>query len=196
MAANRHAGVPVLLCGLAVLAGCRRAAEEDWLAQAQILCQQQQWDAATPLLKQCLLDGPLEPGREAAVRFHLGRCYSNGSRFYPGAAEGELQMALRLFSESGRHSPIDGDSDDAFEPRCHLELAKVHLRLLAYAVRVGAGPASIHGILKEAQAAADQARRLSPDSADVKELQGILDKITRFRSGPPARIVPRTRSAT
>lgn len=180
-----------LVCGLALLVGCPRAAQEDWLAQAQTLCQGQQWNGAIPLLKRHLLERNPNAHTDAAAHFFLGRCYMNGGRFYPGAAEGELQTALRLFLENGKQSPIEGYSDDYFELCCHLELAKVYLRLLMHAARLGAGPASMHGIFRQAQQAADNARRLAPDSDDVRELQDILDSIATRPPGRPATTRPR-----
>ena len=180
-----------LVCGLVLFVGCRGATHEDWLAEAQTLCQGQQWDAAVPLLRRHLLERHPDVHANAAAHFHLGRCYLNGTPFYPGAAEGELQTALHIFLENGKQSPIEGYSDDYFELRCHLELAKVYLRLLMHAARLGASPASMHGIFRQAQQAADNARRLDPDSDDVRELQDLLDSIATPPPGPPGTTRPR-----
>ena len=180
-----------LVCGLALFVGCRGATHEDWLGQAQTLCQGQQWNAAIPLLKRHLLERNPDIHTDAAAHFHLGRCYLNGTQFYPGAAEGELQTALRIFLENGRQSPIEEYSDDYFELRCHLELAKVYLRLLMHAARLGASPASMHGIFRQARQAADNARRVAPDSDEVRELQHLLDSIAHPPAAPRATTRPR-----
>jgi len=185
------AGFVALVCSLAPFAGCPRAAHQDWLAQAQTLCQEEQWGAAVPLLRRHLLERDADVHADVAAHFYLGRCYLNRTPFYPGAAEGELHTALRLFLENGKHSPIEEYSDDYFELRCHLELAKVYLRLLMYAARVGASPASMHGIFRQAQGSADDARRLAPDSDEVHELQDLLDNIAHPPAGPPSRTRPR-----
>jgi tetratricopeptide (TPR) repeat protein len=171
-------GFMVCLIALAVMpVACSRvpADSENTLKQTEPLLAQQHWDAAIPLLKQRLLERP----RDAAAHFYLGRCYLNGSRPALGVAEGEFQVALSLFYQDGRRSPITEFSDDYFELRCCLEMAKARLRQLQFAMAVGASPTVIRQLIQRCQDTADQARRVAPDAAEVKQLQEIINNIRR-----------------
>ena len=168
-------------------AGCQRPADEHVFRQAQQFCQLGEWDKAVGPLKTFLLDHP----RDAASHFHLGRCYLNGSSRRLGAAEGELLLALDLFLQDGRHSPITEFSDTYYEFRCHLELAKVYLHGLLYAVAVRTAPSTIHELVTKCQRAAKSAEGIIPGSDDVKQLNKYLEDIGRMRTPPPPRLAPR-----
>ena len=182
-------GAARLLGGAVLLlaAGCHRPADEGVLRQAGALCQRGQWDAAVPFLKQYLLDYP----RHTAAHFYLGRCYLNGQKRFLGAAEGELLAALDLFHQDHRHSPIPEFSDEYFELRCHLELGKVHLRALMHAVSGGVPAIVIHELAGKCRSTAENARRLAPDSEDVKELEQIVDGILHMHVHPQSAPAPR-----
>ena len=165
---------------LVLCCGCHRPVDEGLFQRAQLLCQRGQWDEALPLLKLYLLDHP----RNAAAHFFLGRCYLLGRRPYFGAAEGEFNVALNLFIQNGRRSPIEGFSDTYFELRCHLEVAKVYLSVLGYALAVGAAPHAIHEILAKCRRAGENARHVAPDAKEVDELEAHLEQLMRKYVGP------------
>ena len=161
--------------------GCNRPDTAHLVTQAALLCSQQKWDDAVPLLKGRLLDQP----RDVAAHFYLGRCYFLGRMVYPGAAEGEFRMALALFAENGKRSPIKEFSNAYFELRCYLELAKVYLRTLQGAMAMGASGSTMHGIMGKLRDTVARAKRLAPDSEDVKHLERILESITERPQIPP-----------
>jgi tetratricopeptide (TPR) repeat protein len=168
----------VCLTALVVMpAACSRVPIDsaNTLRQTEPLLAQQQWDAAIPLLKQRLLERP----RDAAAHFYLGRCYLNGSRPALGVAEGEFQVALSLFLEGGKRSPITEFSDHYFELRCYLEMAKARLRQLQFAMAVGASPTVIHQLIQRCQEIANQAKQVAPEAVEVKQLQEIINSLQR-----------------
>jgi len=186
--AIRH-GVARLL-GVAILAlaaGCQRPPDESVLRRAEALCQRGQWDAAVPFLKQYLLDYP----RATAAHYYLGRCYLNGQKRFLGAAEGEFLVALDLLQQDDRRSPIPEFSDEYFELRCHLELGKVYLRALMHAVSGGVPAIVIHELAGKCRRTAENARRLAPDSEDVKELEQIVDGILHTYVHPRSAPAPK-----
>jgi tetratricopeptide (TPR) repeat protein len=172
MPPNRHSSALRIaaLTGLLFLAaGCSRP-QPDLNGQARALLDQSRWDDAIGLLKRQLLERP----DDAAAHFYLGRCYLNGSVFYPGAAEGEFETALRLFAGQGRRSPIDGYNDQYFELRCHLELAKVYLRTYIEYADHGAPKSRLQQPMRDLKTAAEAAEKIAPDSKDVKDLNSVI----------------------
>jgi len=155
-----------------VVAGCSRP-DPDPTGRAQALIEESRWDEAADLLKRQLLEQP----DDVAAHFYLGRCYLNGSMFYPGAAAGEFETALRLFTETGRHSPISEYNDQYFELRCHLELAKVYLRTyIEYADR-GAPRSILQQPMRNLKNAAEAAEKIAPESQDVRDLKSVIESL-------------------
>ena len=152
-----------------IAAGCSRPAP-DFNGQAQALIEQTRWDDAIDILKRRLIDQP----QDVAAHFLLGRCYLNGSMFYPGTAEGEFSTALRLFIDQGRHSPIPEYDDRYFELRCHLELAKVYLRICVDYADRGAPKSVMQRPMRKLKKAAEEAEKIAPESQDVKDLKSMM----------------------
>jgi tetratricopeptide (TPR) repeat protein len=142
----------------------------DLNGRAQALLEKSQWDAAADPLKRQLIEQP----DDVAAHFYLGRCYLNGSMFYPGAAAGEFETALRLFTEKGRHSPIAEYDDKYFELRCHLEMAKVYLRTYLELADRGAPRSILQQPMRNLKAAEEAAEKIDPDSKDVRDLKSMI----------------------
>jgi hypothetical protein len=154
------------------LAACHHAPNPALLPEALRLCQEQKWDDAAVPLKEYLMQRP----GDAAAHFYLGRCYLNGITLYPLAAEGEFEAALMLFAQNGRKSPIAEYSDQYFEMRCRLEIAKVYLRMLRIAEEHG-DITLRRRILDDCRSKAADAKKVDPDAEEVKELERILDEV-------------------
>jgi hypothetical protein len=152
-----------------VAAGCAKPAV-DLNGEAKALIEQTRWDDAVDVLKRQLLAEPAD----VAAHFYLGRCYLNGSMFYPGASAGEFQTALRLFTEQGKHSPIAEYDDRYFELRCQLELAKVYLRTYVDYADRGAPKTLLRKPMQRLQMTAEAAEKIAPDSKDVQNLKSVI----------------------
>lgn len=170
MPGSKRPGPAFLALAVVVCAACSRSAP-DLNGHAEALLQEARWDEAVVVLKQQLLRRP----DDIAAHFYLGRCYLNAPRFYPGAAAGEFETALRLFSANGRISPIAEYDDEYFELRCHLELAKVYLRTYHEYAERGAPRGLLQRPLRKLKEAAAAAERITPDSDDVRDLKAIVD---------------------
>ncbi|HUW61568.1 MAG TPA: hypothetical protein VMZ06_11220 [Candidatus Bathyarchaeia archaeon] len=167
--ARRIAAATVLAL---LAAGCSRP-DPDPNGSARALIEESQWDQAVDLLKRQLIEQP----DDVAAHFYLGRCYLNGSMFYPGAAAGEFETALRLFAETGRHSPISEYNDQYFELRCHLELAKVYLRTYIELADRGAPRSILQRPMRDLKKAAEAAGKIAPDSQDVRDLKSMIESL-------------------
>ena len=166
-----------MVVAVAVLAiGCSRA--EPTLDQAEDLYRDQRYDEAIPVLKGYLL---LHPD-DAGAHFYLGSSYLLTSDPWLVPAMGELQTAMALFERSGKKSPIERFSDTYFELRCHLELAKVLLKQLMYLSDYPASPRISAAILERCDAILADARKVDPESPDVRQLDEILTAIRREMS--------------
>ncbi|MCX5770097.1 MAG: hypothetical protein NTZ09_07485, partial [Candidatus Hydrogenedentes bacterium] len=99
------------------------------------------------------------------------------SMFYPGAAAGEFETALRLFSETGRHSPIAEYNDQYFELRCNLELSKVYLRMYVDYADRGAPRSVLQQPMRSLKRAAEAAEKIAPDSQDVRDLKSVIESL-------------------
>lgn len=164
---------PFFACALVlVVAACSRP-DPDPNGRVQALLQESRWDEAVDLLKRQLIERP----DDVAAHFYLGRCYLNGSMFYPGAAAGEFETALRVFIEKGRHSPIAEYDDTYFELRCHLELAKVYLRTYIELADRGAPRSILQQPMRSLRTAAEAAEKTAPDSNDVRELKSVIGSL-------------------
>ena len=153
-------------------AACSRP-DPDLDGRAQTLIAESQWDDAIDLLKRRLIQHP----DDVAAHFYLGRCYLNGSMFYPGAAAGEFETALQLFTDKGRHSPIAEYEDQYFELRCHLELAKVYLRTYLELADRGAPKSVLQQPMRNLKKAAESAEKIAPDSQDVRDLKSVIQSL-------------------
>lgn len=113
---------------MAVLSGCAKQPERNLFAEAEHLYLDQRYDEAVVLLKQHLARHP----EDAGAHFYLGTCYlSSPKNGWLGIAQGELQTALALFERQGKINPIPRFNDSTyFELICHINLAKVYLRLI------------------------------------------------------------------
>jgi len=161
-----------LLAAAALVCACANQAP-DHGAHAYALLQEGRWDEAAEAAKQQLLARPAD----VAAHFILGRCYLNGPNFYPGAAEGEFKIALDLFNQNGQKSPIGEYNDMYFELRCHLELAKVHLRRYYQLAGHGAPKRLLNKPRRELQKEAKAAAEIAPGSEDVQELKAIVEAL-------------------
>ncbi len=175
------------------LAGCAREPHENVMAHAEALVREAHWEQAEPVLKARLLDAP----EDTAAHFYLGRCYLNAPSPVLAVAEGEFYVCLTLFQKQGRKSPIAQYTDTYFEMRCYLEIAKVHLRSLQFAVREHADPRLIGAILDRCRIAAAEARRVDPNAAEVQELERLLrTAVPRVPMYPPPPVETREHAAT
>lgn len=175
MPASKWRRLTVLLMPVALAAVCAACArpEPDQTGVGAALLQEGRWEDAAHALKGQLLRHP----GDVAAHFYLGRCYLNGSPMYPGAAAGEFETALRLFSANGRHSPIAEYADEYFELRCHLELAKVFLRAHQEYFERGAPKTVLKQLLRKLKRAAEAAEQIMPDSEDVVNLKRIVEAL-------------------
>ena len=167
--------------------------------EAEYFVREAQWADAIPVLKQCLLINP----RNAGAHFYLGRCWLNvkqlndreGPWLIP--AEGELALAIRLFKDQGGKSPIDRFDDNYFELICHLEKAKIYLRQFNFIVENGylIEGATIEAIMVKCRQELDEARKIDPNSNDVKMLEDILSPFEARPPRAPSRVTLPTASS-
>lgn len=172
---NRIAAVSIVL-----LAGCGPSEPDlSLFARAEQLCLDQQWAEAQPVLREFLLQSP----HHAGAHFYLGRAYMLGPDFRPAVAEGELQLALKLYEASGKKSPIERFSDEYFEIICNLESMKVLLKAIALEseqmAAVGLPPGVRPELLERMHRYVDQAAAVQPDFKDVVDARNILRSLER-----------------
>ncbi|HIJ64392.1 MAG TPA: hypothetical protein HPP77_00470 [Candidatus Hydrogenedentes bacterium] len=164
------------ICGVVfalLAAGCGPAPEEDRLATAERMCLDQQWREAISVLKAHLLEHPDDPG----AHFYLGRCYFNSGSDYLYSAGGEFETALTFFVKNGRKNTIERFPDDFFELICHIEGAKVPLKVADVLMSRGAPYWEIEPFLDACENKLEQARAVDPDHKDVTDLQRLLDEL-------------------
>lgn len=179
----------LLLILLAGLTGCGSNAPDTALfTRAEQLCLEQQWAEAQPVLREFLLQSP----HHAGAHFYLGRAYMLGPDFRPAVAEGELQLALRLYEASGKTSPIERFGDDYFEIICNLESMKVLLKAIALEseemMSVGLPPGIRPELVERMRGYVDRAAAVQPDFKDVVDAKRILRSIEQAMGmdSPPA----------
>jgi tetratricopeptide (TPR) repeat protein len=164
----------LVVAGLvAGVAACGSAPEQDLLGQAEHSYLEGNYEEAIPLLKRHLSSNP----NDVAGHFYLGSCYVLASEsFHLTIARGELETALALYQRSGAEtSPIERfSSAKYFELRCHLELGKVLFRQVLFMVENRWPYAIVQETVRECEETLADARRLNPDSDDVKELETII----------------------
>ncbi len=166
----------LLILGLAgISAGCQKEDGQASLDAAVALCKQWKWRAAQAPLKKYLVDHP----GDIRAHFWLGRCFLLEAP-ETAAAEGEFKTALKLFKENGGHSPIEGYSDEYFELRCHLEIAKNYsFRIEEMAMR-HLDLVEAQSLLKKLRNTLDEAERIAPESPDMEWLRDLLKKSERI----------------
>ena len=164
-----------------LFSACSAEPSRDLLAEAEILCLDQEWDAAKVLLREHLLVHP----DDAAAHFYLGRCYlmAGPGKFRPDTAEGEFQTALRIFRRNGRVNPIERFADaDYFEYICQMESAKVFLNLLDVLFGYNRRVAEVQEYVERGKAYVDLAAAVLPDDPDVEVYERMFKSLQLDRS--------------
>lgn len=174
--------VAVLLLVLGAGA-CNRQPQEDLLAKGVFLFNESKFEESIPVLKKRLLEDPWDAG----AHYYLGRAYlaigiHDLSKAHLVVAEGELKTALTIFTETGRHSPIERFSDDYFEVTCHLQTSNVYLYQAMLLESIRAPRESIDDCLKKIENENRAVRKITPDSAEVKQYEEEIAN-TRKRIG-------------
>ena len=168
----RYAALPLLF--LVVTTSCRH--EEPPLALAQEASEhlaRQQWQAAEPLLKRYLLHYPYD----AAAHFYLGHCYLMANPPWPTVAQGELELALAIFSRrDNRKSPISNYSADDFEVLCYVGIARAHLTYARHFEDATSHPEQAY-FVEMARRALEKARAINPDAAEIVDVENQLRQI-------------------
>jgi tetratricopeptide (TPR) repeat protein len=161
----------VVACVLALLfSACSAEPKEDLLEEAELLCLDQQWEKARPLLRRYLHQDP----NNAAAHFYLGRCslMADPEVYSYFVAEGEFQTALRIFRRNGRVNPIARfASADTFEYRCQLGSAKVYLNILDHAFGNNISVWQVQETVKRGIAYLDLAAEILPDDPELQDYQ-------------------------
>jgi len=160
------------------LSGCAtKEPDMSLFERAEQLCLDQKWAEAQPVLREFLLQSP----HHAGAHFYLGRAYLLGPDFRPAVAEGELQLALRLYKESGKESPIERFGDEYFEIICNLESMKVLLKAIAMEseqmMLVGLPPGIRRELVTRMRNYVDRAEAVNPEFEDVVNAKRILRSI-------------------
>ncbi|MBX7256184.1 MAG: hypothetical protein K1Y02_07460 [Candidatus Hydrogenedentes bacterium] len=172
-------------------------------AEAEVLYLDMRYDEAITLLKQHLIRNP----KDAGAHFYLGTCYLNSPKNgWLGIAQGELQTALALFKEQGKVNPIPRFNNATyFEMICHINLAKVYLRLIVNVLdlpqnQLGVDRGSaIEKLVEGLEEQYAAAREIAPNDPDVKalyerisEVKGLLRYRPRSNPSRPDNNVSRT----
>lgn len=155
----------------AAVAGCGE--EEDLFDRAEYLMLEARWNEAMPVLRQYLRENPGDPG----AHFYLGRAYLLSGLPLLLHAEGELKTARHLFEGQGGESPIERFSDTYFELICHLELAKVYMRIIVQLIDQPYNDHFTRTALERIERELEAARRIDPDSPDVEMLADFVDEV-------------------
>ena len=171
---GRFAGLPVfcIFVGL-ILAACGRPAVDyaALLTQAETHISKLEWDEAIPDLKRYLLANP----HDGRAHFQLGRCYLNGNLLVPYVAEGEFRIALDAYEKNGRKSLFQDNTDQFFPVRCHLEIAKIYMKIFMQGAEHDLPRNILEETLKKMRSSADAARALDAANPDVAELYKIIE---------------------
>lgn len=188
---NRVLAVGAILITSAVCA-CSRAPEPDYFAEGEQLYLNGDYDAAIECFKKVLLRNP----DHAGAHWYLGTCYLYSEKQnWLGIAQGELETALALFHRQGKVNPIPRFNATYFEMMCHINQAKVYLRLVQAIVdNPGAFPnlhprVVIPRLLDRCAEEAAEAEKVAPGNADVENLKSIVEKVRKELDRQPA---PRT----
>ena len=165
---------------LAVLFSACAAVEPkgDLLEEAELLCLDQQWGKARPVLRQYILQNP----NNAAAHFYLGRCnlMADPKAYSYFIAEGEFQTALRIFRRNGRVNPISRfASAEYFEYRCQIESAKAYLNILDQAFGRDIPVWRVQETVKRGMAYVDLAAEILPDDPELQDYQRVFNALRR-----------------
>lgn len=133
--------------------------------EAEQLMLDAKWREAHTMLRVFLKDNPDHPG----AHFYLGRSYLYLEEdFRPTIAEGELQTALALYYENGKHSYIDRfGNKHYFEMICNIASAKVSLKEYAFLVKYDVPDEKLRSVVKKARHYVTEAQKIGPKSNDV-----------------------------
>ena len=164
---NRRIAIALVL-GLSACSAPKPGPE--LFAHAETLCLDEKWDEAPEPLREYLLAHP----DHAGAHFYLGRAYLFGEDFRPAVAEGELQLALKLYIDGGRKSPIDRFPDEYFEIICNIESSKVLIKLIPLLLDEGVPISATQDLIRRMRIYLERARAIQPDIPEVKDLNGIV----------------------
>lgn len=165
--------LPVFCLYTVALTSCTRS-EVDYaalLTQAETHISKLEWDQAIPLLKQYLATCP----QDGRAHFQLGRCYLNGTKLTPYAAEGEFRIALDAYERNGKKSLFKENTDAFFPIRCHLEIAKVYMKLVVNGMGDGLPSPLLVELLDKLKRCASDASALDPNNPDVVTLNRFIE---------------------
>lgn len=184
---GRCAGLPVFcLLVTVMLSACGRPPTDYdvLLKQAETHISNLEWDQAIPDLKQYLRARP----HDGRAHFQLGRCYLNGTLLVPNIAEGEFRIALNAYEKNGKKSLFKENTDQFFPIRCHLEIAKIYMKVFMNTVETNLPRTIVEGALKKLRKCAEAARSLDANNPDVIELFKYIESFSRSidSSSPPA----------
>jgi len=181
---------------LVLVSGCAKQPERDLFAESEQLYLSLRYDDAIGLLKQHLAQHP----EDAGAHFYLGTCYLNSPKNgWLGIAQGELLTALALFDRQGKVNPIPRFNDATyFELICHINLAKVYLRLVLNVMNMDANQLKIdhrtalRGLVNGLQEQYEAAKQIDPNHADVKGLRERIEEVQGFMQTLPSPSTPST----
>lgn len=183
----RYATVIVLVAACA----CSRAPQRDLFKEGETLYLDGKYSEAADVLKQRLIENP----DDAGAHYYLGNTYMSNcirpdktalsnSDMTPdrwlGIAQGELEVALELFKRQGKVSPIPRFDATYFEMMCHVTRAKIHFILLQSILDAPPNPRGpnmrslVPGIIKKCAEEAEEAEKVSPDAAEVRDLKKLI----------------------
>lgn len=162
--------------------GCGSSEPPPTLAGVEYLYLEGDYQGAVAAAKERLLEYP----GDAGAHFYFGSAQMAITEpWVPLLAMGELETALALFERGGKVSPIDRFGDTYFELRCHLDIAKVGLRHLLSLEGTEAPPGAVAMLLRRIELALEDARKVLPEAAEVKQLEAILQQIRSGTKVPP-----------
>lgn len=153
-------------------------------AEAEILVLDAEWYKAHNLLREFLKANPNHPG----AHFYLGRSYLFlEDDFRPRIAEGELQTALALYNENGGEFYIERfTSPNYFPMMCNIESAKVSMREHALLINFDMPPEFLADTVVRARYYTEEARKISPHSADVAVFDRIVTQMEEMNTPVPS----------
>jgi len=149
--------------------------------QAYQLGLQYHWAEAQPLVKQYLL---WHPG-DASAHFLLGRSYLHQNRPYILAAEGEFNLALRLYEENGQTGALTKFlTPPQFEASIYRELGRLEMRLIYEAERAGLPEPQIQSHIEKALGYVRKGLALDPNSDVLSDMEKTLKEYQKPQPAP------------
>ena len=165
--------VAVAVVAVAGAPGCGRPVSDDLFVQAEQLVLERKFDEAAVLLRRYLCAHPNHSG----AHYYLGRCYlASSDAFWMDLAEGEIETAHAIFVREGKRSTIERFPDVYFDLICQVDLVKIRVRQALFLIEMNAAPAAVTKVLAKAEKALEAARAVSPDAAEVKSAEKILQE--------------------